>query len=166
MELLNETNQQLDELLAPLNHVAYFHCRELAPIIKVNEFEVTWLTTLIASFLLNLGMSHVTAGPSIRRTYSTSCGLLLGFYFHGRSYLWVLLLGLGAWFIARLLPRQSGSFFATFYSFTILMVGHLSYWLNDRTDIAFNTQSMPTFCKVHMTMCNYADAGKLDDKDN
>ena len=25
---------------------------------------------------------------------------------------------------------------------------------------------MPTFCKVHMTMCNYADAGKLENKDN
>ena len=25
---------------------------------------------------------------------------------------------------------------------------------------------MPIFCKVHMTMCSYSDAGKLNEKDN
>ena len=166
MELFAEAMKELDEVLAPLNDIAYYHCRELAPVLTVAVDEVAWLTTLAASFLLNLGMSHVTGGPAIRRAYSTSCGLLLGFYFHGRSYLWVMLLSQGAWFVAKALPRQSGSSLAIFYSFTLLMLGHLSYWLNDRKDIAFNTQSMPTFCKVHMTMCSYADAGKLGDKDN
>ena len=129
--------------------------------IGLPQDEVAWLTTLIASFLLNLGMSHVQSGPTIRRAYSTTVGLLLGFYFHGRDYLWVMLLMQGAWFIAKALPRQSGSTMAIIYSFTILMLGHLSYFLNDRKDIAFNTQSMPTFCKVHMTMCSYADFEKM-----
>ena len=128
--------------------------------------EIAWLTTTIITFLLNLGMSHVKGGPSIRKAYSTTFGLLVGFYFHGRSYICVLILSQGAWFIARALPRQSGSTLATTFSFICLMLAHASYFITNRKDIAFNTQSMPVFCKVHMTMCSYADAAKLNQKDN
>ena len=105
MELYSQYMEQLDELLAPVNHVAYYHCRVLAPELHIAVDEIAWLTTLIVSFCLNLGMSHVTCGPTARRAYSTLCGLALGFYFHGRSYLWVMTLSLGAWFIAKVLPR-------------------------------------------------------------
>ena len=56
-------HRELDQVFAPLNHIAYYHCRELSGIVGMPQDEIAWLTTLIVSFLVNLGMSHVKSGP-------------------------------------------------------------------------------------------------------
>ena len=166
MELYDDVMVGIDELVGPLNHVAYYHIRLLMPILKMPFDQILFCTAILSSFLINLGMSHVKGGPTIRRAYSTTAGLLLGFYFHGRDYFIVMLLSQGAWFIAKALPRQSGSTMASTFAFIIMMLGHWSYYIHDRRDLAYTRQLMIVFVKVHMTMCSYADAGKLKLKDN
>ncbi len=83
---------------------------------------------ILLCFFLCLGLS-LLRDPLYRKIYSTSCGLLLGFYCYGFGYLVVIIHFSTTWLIAAMLPRNAAFYAANAFAFGT--TGYMLYldWL-------------------------------------
>ena len=120
---------------------------------------------MVSVFLLSLGLSLIS-NPSARKWYSTSIGLFFGFYVNGLGYSIVLLMFVAVYPALAFLPRNHAFTVGNAIALIFLSLGNFYvWWLGlGKSDFSFVFQNMQNFIKIHMTLVNYIDAGRLDDK--
>ena len=104
------------------------------------------------------------------KLWSTTTGLLVGFFIYGKQYWWNIAFVLANWVFMRLLPRVQASYAITIFStISLLWVGIWAKYLKEELRASENGSSldvdliiMINFCKAHMLAVNYDNAGKLD----
>ena len=79
-------NEILAQPFAPIADLVYRPVQAFMKMTDLPETTATLFVTFQISFILCLGLNFFK-DPQMRKWYSTLTGLLLGFYFHGVSYL-------------------------------------------------------------------------------
>lgn len=131
---------------------------------KLNAARSAAFVCIISSFFLCLGLNFIK-NPLLRKTYSTTFGILLSFYFWGVDAFLNLFMVLSTYLIMLVLPRNQASKIMVWWTGGILASVHYYYFMAPERPVAIFLLLMFTFAKVHMVSWNYYDAGLLDDKE-
>lgn len=126
----------------------------------------TWIFAMVCVFVLSLGLSLIR-NTALRKWYSTSIGLFFGFQVNGLGYIFVLLMFVAVYPIVVVLPRRQASVVGSLFALLMLSLGNFYVWYLGvgKTEFVFVFQNMQNFIKIHMTLVNYRDAEKLQDKE-
>lgn len=132
---------------------------------EISDIPITTATLFVTfqlGFILCLGLSLIE-NPSARKWYSTATGLFLGFYFHGLSYFVCIFHFSCIYPLMKFLPRESALYPVVFLSALVMSCrSFYSFW-ESNIDGSARLQCTVIFMRTHMAMCNYEDAGKIDD---
>ena len=123
-----------------------------------------WVFVVYMSFGCGLLLSLIDS-PFLRKWFSSSVGMILGFFIYGPGYVWCLAMFLTVYIFLAVLPREAGAKVGQLIAFVYLALANLYvFWLGrGKTDFTFAAIICQHYVKLHMTLCNYADAGKLSD---
>ena len=123
-----------------------------------------WVFVVYMSFGCGLLLSLIDS-PFLRKWFSSSVGMILGFFMYGPGYVWCLAMFLTVYIFLAVLPREAGAKVGHLIAFAYLALANLYvFWLGiGRTDFTFEVIICQHYVKLHMTLCNYSDAGKLSD---
>ena len=114
--------------------------------------------SLILSFPLSLMRS-----PSKRRWYSTVAGLTVGFYTHGLTNLVHIFQVASIYPFIKYLPRHKAMRYGVIFAFFVMMTRNIyPYWDGYLSGFP-RTQATTNFMRFHIFLCNFYDAGILDD---
>ena len=125
-----------------------------------------YFATIFWSFAFCLALGQLDSVP-VRKFFSSTLGLYLGFYMYGRIFIWNVVFVVVNYLLMRLFPRTLGSNLMTWFSFLCLLgsgfyAKYLKTGVNHAWDIDLAIQI--NFCKAHMLAVNYDNAGMLDDE--
>jgi len=115
---------------------------------------------MIVSFLLCLPLNFIE-NSFWRKFYSSICGFLIGFYFHGTGMLFNIFYILTTYLWMKFLPRRAACIAMAIWSFSILMLMQMYYCLELKSGFLLTTILRMNFAKIVMVIVNYSDAGKL-----
>ena len=82
-------NEKLRKPFMPIEEIVYKPVYALMEMQMITETTATLFVAFQLSFLFSLGLNFIK-DPQMRKWYSTLTGLMLGFYYHGVSYLFVI----------------------------------------------------------------------------
>ena len=125
---------------------------------------MVYLACILMSFLACLILGQIDNVP-MRKAWSTTCGLFIGFYFYGLNFIVNIGCIFGNYLLMRFLERELASYAMTIFSGTCLLaVSYYHFEINPAEgtmdiDMIF----MMNFIKFHMMAVNYSNAAKLDD---
>lgn len=126
------------------------------------QFMLIWVATTIIAFFTNLALSQVTNIP-LRKTIVITSGLTLGLYYNGMAQLFTYLSFMLVWVSMKLTPRKLGYHLAMGVAVGSLLLHNIYAWVANIQVQSFVHQEQFNFIKVHIFLCNYKDAGSLDD---
>ena len=129
---------------------------------EVSENVATLFVTYQLGFFLCLGLTFLK-DPQMRKWYSTLIGLLLGFYFHGVSYLVCILHFSCVYPLMKYLPREKTLYPVVSVAALVMIVRNFFNYWEGNLDGSLRVQCTVIFMRIHMAVCNYQDAGILDD---
>ena len=156
-----ELNDKIAKPFEPLAHVVY----KPVDLVK-DQLGVGHLVALIVvmhqlSFWLSLGLSHIT-NPRLRMIYNCVAGLILGFYFHGVSYLFVIFQWASVYPLMAYLPRDSSWKPVMAITVICMTIRNMFVSLENET-IEFRVQATCIFMRQWMICCHLLDSTRLDD---
>ena len=100
--------------------------------------------------------------PLVRKTYATTCGLIIGFYNFGPSFWLIIAYIMLAWVIQRLLPWRIASKTMIATSFLLLFVRSLHGLITGTNLVVTNKNTfMNAFLLIHFVAQNIRDAAIL-----
>ena len=99
----------------------------------------------------------------MRKWYSTITGLLLGFYYQGVSYLVVILHFSCVYPVMKYLPREKTIFPVVFLAGLGTAIRCFFNFYEGNLDGTLRVQAAAILPRCHMAVCNYQDAGIVDD---
>ena len=115
------------------------------------------------SFWLSLGLSYVT-NLRLRMLYNCVAGLILGFYFHGVSYTFVIFQWASVYPLMAHLPRDSS--WKPVMAITIICMTIRNMFMSlENGTIEFRVQATCIFMRQWMMCCHLLDSSRLDDKE-
>jgi len=127
---------------------------------------VLYFATIIVSFSACLVLGQIQ-DVLLRKVWSTSTGLFVGFFIYGGQYWWNIAFVLINYLLMRFLPRTAGSnAMVVFSSVCLLWAGIYTKYIDtvEKHRLDIDLIIMINFCKMHMLSVNYDNAGKLDDE--
>ena len=162
---LNEIGLKLSEKFAYQTEMLQEPARALMTATGTDDLGTAcWVFSVISIFGLSLVLSLIEY-PLLRKLFSTTFGFVFGFYIFGPGYVWNLLQFMVIYVVLAVLPREAGAKVGHVIAFATLTMSNLYvFWLGvGKNDFIFRSQLLQNFVKLHMTLCNYNDAGKLSD---
>ena len=116
-----------ENLLGPFSHtleMIYMPARELGAIVGVEETVAMWLITMILTFISSLGLSLIR-NTFCRKVYSTTFGLIGGFYLNGFAYIFIIITFMLVYLTMVLLPRKQAVIAGNLVALACLTFGNL-----------------------------------------
>ena len=162
---LNEIGSKMSEKFADQTEILQVPSRALMTATGTDDLGTAcWVFSCIAIFGLSLVLSLIDV-PIVRKLFSTTMSFVFGFYIFGPGYVWILLQFIVIYVVLAVLPRDAGAKVGHAIAFVTLSMSNLYvFWLGaGKNEFVFRSQLLQSYVKLHMTLCNYSDAGKLSD---
>lgn len=162
--MLIEAYENFRKQVTPLSEPVYAPLVAISKVLGVEKEEVIFFAVVIVSFMSCLIVGQMRS-VFLRKVFSMSVGLFLGFTFYGLNYVLNIALILACYLCLLLFPRKLGSNLLTVVA--VLGCGSASVYhlyfskLSEGYDI--DIIFMINFVKLHMIAVNYDNAGLLDD---
>ena len=136
----------------------------IADVVKFDLGTSAWIFSMFSVFFLSLVLSLIK-NPTCRKWFSTLFGLHFSFYVTGPGYFFVILMFMAVYPFMVIFSRRQAAILGSAMALLMLSLGNFYVWYQGlgKSEFSFVFQNMQNFIKIHMTLVNYNDAGKLDD---
>ena len=124
---------------------------------------VIYFATVIGSFVACLTLGQIENVP-LRKGFSISMGLCIGFFIYGRLFAWNVGFVLVNYAFMRCFPRALAANLMVGFSVCCLLgSGYYAKYIRNKYSLDIDLAIMINFCKLHMFAVNYDNAAMLAD---